>query len=69
MKHCIGPGVDLGHVTWRKSSFSGDQGNCVEVADGVLGRVLVMLVRDSKTPTGPRLTFTAGAWSSFLTTV
>ncbi|QIQ06941.1 DUF397 domain-containing protein [Streptomyces liangshanensis] len=56
-------------MTWRKSSFSGDQGNCVEVADGVLGRVLVMLVRDSKTPTGPRLTFTAGAWSSFLTTV
>ncbi|MFJ2646205.1 DUF397 domain-containing protein [Streptomyces sp. NPDC087420] len=72
MKHCIGPGVDLGHATWRKSSFSGDQGNCVEVADGVSGRVQdapVTLVRDSKSPAGPRLTFSADAWASFLTTV
>ncbi|MET9478965.1 DUF397 domain-containing protein [Streptomyces sp. NPDC006638] len=86
MKHCIEPGVDLGHATWRKSSFSGDQGNCVEVADGVSGRLAgvadgvsgrvrdapvtpVTLVRDSKSPAGPRLAFSAGAWASFLMTV
>jgi hypothetical protein len=66
VKHCIGPGVDLNRATWRKSSFSGDQGNCVEVAGGLSGRTLV---RDSKSPTGPRITFSAGAWRSFLTTV
>ncbi|WP_327235473.1 DUF397 domain-containing protein [Streptomyces sp. NBC_01317] len=83
MKHCIEPGVDLGHATWRKSSFSGDQGNCVEVADGVSGRCAeaadgvsgrvrdapVTLVRDSKAPAGPRLAFGAGAWASFLMAV
>jgi len=44
--------------TWRKSSYSSDQGgNCVEVADlNGGGRA----VRDSKNPTGPALTFTAG---------
>ncbi|MYV51188.1 DUF397 domain-containing protein [Streptomyces sp. SID3212] len=78
--------MDLGHATWRKSSFSGDQGNCVEVADGVPGRrveasdgvsgrvrdapvTLMTLVRDSKSPAGPRLAFSAGAWASFLTAV
>jgi hypothetical protein len=44
-------------MTWRKSSFSGDTGNCVEVAVSA-GAVAV---RDSKNPTGPVLEFPARA--------
>jgi Domain of unknown function (DUF397) len=47
---------------WRKSRYSSDEGNCVEVADlGSGGRA----VRDSKHPAGPKLTFTAAEWSAF----
>jgi Domain of unknown function (DUF397) len=47
---------------WRKSSYSGGQGNCVEVAplrDGVA-------VRDSKDPQGPALRFPGDAWRAFV---
>jgi hypothetical protein len=44
-------------MTWRKSSFSGDTGNCVEVAVSVEA----VAVRDSKNPAGPRLEFPASA--------
>jgi len=58
---------DLGAVSWRKSSYStGGQDNCVEVADGIPALVPV---RDSKTPHGPALAFSATAWSSFVTAV
>lgn len=51
---------------WRKSTRSGtNQGNCVEVADNLPGRVLV---RDSKDRSGPALTFGPAAWSAFITT-
>ncbi|MGK4582699.1 DUF397 domain-containing protein [Kitasatospora sp. HPMI-4] len=50
-------------LMWRKSSFSGAQSNCVEVADGVPG---VVPVRDSKDPHGPALVFPADAWSAFV---
>lgn len=51
-------------LTWRKASFSGDQGgDCVEVADLPNGG---RLVRDSKNPTGPRLAFTPGEWTAFV---
>ncbi|MBW1603163.1 DUF397 domain-containing protein [Streptomyces sp. JJ66] len=49
-------------LEWVKSSYSGNNGNCVEVA--VLpgcGRAL----RDSKNPDGPALMFTAGEWHTF----
>jgi Domain of unknown function (DUF397). len=50
--------------SWRKSSRSGtNQGNCVEVADNLPGRVLV---RDSKDPSGPVLVFGRGAWRGFV---
>ena len=49
-------------AVWRKSSFSGSGGACVEVADlGDSHRA----VRDSKNPTGPALTFTAVEWVAF----
>jgi len=37
----------MGDLTWRKSSYSTTQQNCVELADGA--------VRDSKNPAGPVL--------------
>ena len=48
-------------LTWRRACDN-SSGNCVEVAS-VSGGVLV---RDSKHPDGPRLAFTATAWSAFL---
>ncbi len=50
-------------MKWIKSSYSADQGECVEVAtlpDG--GRA----VRDSKDPAGGVLRFTGTAWREFI---
>nr|WP_209518712.1 DUF397 domain-containing protein [Streptomyces syringium] len=46
---------------WFKSTYSGTDSNCVEVAraPGVIG------VRDSKDPGGPVLTFGPVAWRAF----
>lgn len=57
---------NLEAATWRRSSYSGTGGDCVEVADGFPG---VLPVRDSKDPDGPCLVFEAGAWASFVRTV
>jgi hypothetical protein len=46
--------------TWRKSSFSADQGQCVEIASE--GRSV--LVRDSRDP-GAVLAFSVARWSAF----
>lgn len=54
--------VDTTAATWRKSSRSGNQGNCVEVADNLLD---VVAVRDSKDPDGPVLVFTPMSWMRF----
>jgi hypothetical protein len=59
---------------WRKSPYSNNGGNCVEVS--VLARDeltaghktdadRLFAVRDSKDPAGPRLYFTAGEWDAF----
>lgn len=48
---------------WRKSTFSQDTGNCVEVADNVPG---LIGVRDSKIPSGPVLVFAPSEWSAFV---
>ncbi|WP_406515786.1 DUF397 domain-containing protein [Streptomyces sp. NBC_00873] len=51
---------------WRKSSYSGGgNGECLEVADGYAA----IPVRDSKTPNGPALVFSADGWSSFVAAV
>ncbi|MBL1067677.1 DUF397 domain-containing protein [Streptomyces sp. 7-21] len=54
---------DLHTAQWRKSSYSGgNNGTCVEVADGFPG---VVPVRDSKNP-GPALVVPTRAWAAFL---
>jgi hypothetical protein len=47
---------------WRKSSYSGGQGNCVEVAPLPDSTA----VRDSKDPEGPVLTFDVNSWRAFI---
>ncbi|KNE81942.1 MULTISPECIES: DUF397 domain-containing protein [Streptomyces] len=50
-------------LRWTKSSHSSNDGpDCVEVA-AIPGSILV---RDSKNPQGPRLSFAPGTWTSFL---
>ncbi len=46
---------------WRKSSYSGGEGNCLEVADNG-NRVLV---RDTKNKAGAMLRFHPDAWRRF----
>jgi hypothetical protein len=51
-------------LTWRKSSFSGDNGNgCVEVALLPGGGAAV---RDTKDRSRPAHRYTTGGWAAFL---
>ncbi len=47
--------------SWRKSSYSNSNSNCVEVGQPS-GQIAV---RDSKDPGGPKLPVTREAWRSF----
>ncbi len=73
--------AELRHPAWRKSSYSSDQANCVEIAalgwrtssysTSQANCVEVALgpaigVRDSKDPDGPVLTVSTARWSAFL---
>ncbi|MFD5434360.1 DUF397 domain-containing protein [Kitasatospora sp. NPDC127067] len=58
--------ADLHGAAWHKSSYSAQQGQCVEVATGSPGQVPV---RDSKDPQGPALVFSALAWEAFVAAV
>ncbi|MFE7116105.1 DUF397 domain-containing protein [Streptomyces sp. NPDC057654] len=53
---------DLSAATWRKSSASGPQNNCVEIADLPGGAVAI---RDSKDTSSEPLRFNASEWTAF----
>jgi hypothetical protein len=56
----------MSFARWHKSSKSGANGNCVEVADNLAD---VVLVRDTKDQgTGPVLRVRPAVWAGFLTT-
>lgn len=57
------PGQPFPDAQWRKSSYSGGQGNCVEVGQDVSR---VVPVRDSKAPSGPLLVFDPETWATFV---
>ncbi|GAA1119410.1 MULTISPECIES: DUF397 domain-containing protein [Streptomyces violaceusniger group] len=60
----MGTAPDLRTASWRKSSYSNnDGGGCVEVADNLPG---IVPVRDSKDPDGPVLIFANNSWSTFI---
>jgi hypothetical protein len=50
---------------WRKSSYSDNGGNCVEVGGARRG----VAVRDTQDRQGPVLAFTPGAWRRFASQV
>ncbi len=56
--------VDSTGAVWRKSTYSGPDGNCVEVAFLVDGNVAVRDTKDNGT--GPLLAFTPSEWDAFL---
>lgn len=51
---------------WHKSSYSGNQGACVEVSEGEGERVLV---RDTQNRDLGHLDFAPEAWSALLSTL
>jgi hypothetical protein len=56
--------MEVTGAQWRKSTKSGNNGgDCVEVADNLLG---VVLVRDSKDRDGGTLTFGPAQWRGFV---
>jgi hypothetical protein len=52
----------MSDFTYRKSSYSDHENECVEVATDIPGTVAV---RDSKNLDGPALILTSAAWSAF----
>ncbi|MET7939703.1 DUF397 domain-containing protein [Streptomyces sp. NPDC005302] len=49
---------------WTKSSYSGGDNNCVEVAHNAM--TSAMPVRDSKVPAGPAVVFADTTWGVFV---
>lgn len=68
--------MELSGLPWRKASrSSGNGGNCVEVVQAPNESVVAphkqglgpaVLVRDSKDPQGPVLSFTESEWEHFI---
>lgn len=60
------PGIAVGQLDgaiWRKASYSGTHGNCVEAATNLPGSVAV---RDSKNPDGAPLIVSRAAWTALI---
>lgn len=57
--------MDLAHVTWRKSTRSGSQSDCVEVASAADQ----VAAGDSKHPDGGALVFSRAEFGAFLRTL
>lgn len=55
----------LSRARWRRSSYSGTNGNCIEAA----AAPAAVAVRDSKDPDGPRSVFAPAAWRAFAAAV
>ena len=55
--------IDLSRAEWHKSSYSGQSGNCVEVARNLPGLVAI---RDSKAPGGTKLLISQETWRAFI---
>ena len=58
--------IDLSRAEWRKSSYSSQSGNCVEVARNLPELVAV---RDSKEPGGAKLMVSPETWRAFIRNV
>ncbi|NEA29120.1 DUF397 domain-containing protein [Actinomadura bangladeshensis] len=59
--------MDSPYESWRKSSHSAPNGDCIEVSRSLQGTIGV---RDTKQHgTGPILDFTAREWTFFLQTI
>jgi hypothetical protein len=54
---------NIDNSTWRKASYSGNSGNCVEVAHAAR----VVLVRDTTNRDGVTLALPADVWRRFTT--
>jgi len=55
--------IDLSRAEWRKSSFSSQSGNCVEVARNLPG---IVAIRDSKEPGRAKLVVSQETWRVFI---
>ncbi|MFD9068740.1 DUF397 domain-containing protein [Streptomyces lasiicapitis] len=56
-------------LAWRKSSYSGEEGECLEVAPSLTpGEATTVHIRDSKAPDGPTLHIKRATWTAFLST-
>lgn len=53
-------------MRWRRSSYSGDTGNCVEVSSHDSERVTI---RDSRNASGSVLVLDRTEWARFLTSI